>query len=378
MYDKIHVSAPSRVCLFGEHQDYLGLDVIAAAIDLRFEARISGRSDQKACIAIRDSRLDRLNAGNPDSAYDHLTVDLDEPIVYSHHRDYLRSTLNVLRRHDALRGGFDITLDSEIPIGKGMCSSSTMIVVLIKAILEWIGHPAAENPRQIADWAFQAEVSEFGEPGGQMDHIMAAHGGLLHLTFANPFTYQRLNGTPGGCLILFDSLQQKETTRVLAGAKMPTLAALDALKRHGIDGMRELDGRPDAYDLASRLPEKLSRPLLANLANMRLLSEGLRLLSEPSTDDAALGRLISQHHAQLRDGLGISTPVIDDILDCAVTQGAWGGKINGSGGGGCCYVTAPDDRAEAIIDAVQSRGYPARRLHIDSGARREYDHDSNV
>lgn len=30
----IKISTPSRLCLFGEHQDYLGLDVIALAIDL--------------------------------------------------------------------------------------------------------------------------------------------------------------------------------------------------------------------------------------------------------------------------------------------------------------------------------------------------------
>ena len=29
-------SAPGRICLFGEHQDYLGLPVIAMAVDLRF------------------------------------------------------------------------------------------------------------------------------------------------------------------------------------------------------------------------------------------------------------------------------------------------------------------------------------------------------
>lgn len=33
---KICVSTPSRICLFGEHQDYLGLEVIASAIDMRF------------------------------------------------------------------------------------------------------------------------------------------------------------------------------------------------------------------------------------------------------------------------------------------------------------------------------------------------------
>ncbi|MFC1564948.1 galactokinase family protein, partial [candidate division KSB1 bacterium] len=35
MLEKLIVSAPGRICLFGEHQDYLGLPVIAAAIGLR-------------------------------------------------------------------------------------------------------------------------------------------------------------------------------------------------------------------------------------------------------------------------------------------------------------------------------------------------------
>ena len=46
------VSTPSRLCLFGEHQDYLGLEVVAAAIDLRFIATASSRDDSLIKIAI--------------------------------------------------------------------------------------------------------------------------------------------------------------------------------------------------------------------------------------------------------------------------------------------------------------------------------------
>ena len=35
--DHIRVTAPGRICLFGEHQDFLGLPVIACAIDLAME-----------------------------------------------------------------------------------------------------------------------------------------------------------------------------------------------------------------------------------------------------------------------------------------------------------------------------------------------------
>ena len=34
MWNRIRVSAPGRLCLFGEHQDFLRLSVIAQAIDL--------------------------------------------------------------------------------------------------------------------------------------------------------------------------------------------------------------------------------------------------------------------------------------------------------------------------------------------------------
>ncbi|MEZ4794188.1 MAG: galactokinase family protein [Flavobacteriaceae bacterium] len=42
---KIAVRAPGRVCLFGDHQDYLGLPIIACAIDryMTFEAVPNGK-----------------------------------------------------------------------------------------------------------------------------------------------------------------------------------------------------------------------------------------------------------------------------------------------------------------------------------------------
>ena len=41
----LKVSTPSRICLFGEHQDYLGLEVIASAINLRFSTTATKRDD---------------------------------------------------------------------------------------------------------------------------------------------------------------------------------------------------------------------------------------------------------------------------------------------------------------------------------------------
>ncbi len=371
MSTEIRVSTPSRLCLFGEHLDYLGLEVIAVAINLRFSAKIALREDKKIQIRIRDASIDTLNAENRAGLYTKYTIDLTNPIVYENKRDYLKSTVNVLLRAGYPLAGADVQLDSEIPIGKGMCSSSTMIVVFTKALLASIGHPDAEDPEKIAHLAFDAEVTEFGEPGGMMDHYASALGGLVNLSFPDGKSeVYRLDGKLGGRFILFDSLQQKDTTRVLGNAKAPALEAIAMLSEYGIRSVR--DFVDDAkLPLLEKLDETHRRVLSAAVDNYRILLEAKKLLSADAIDDEAIGKLISRHHANLRDGLNISTPRIESILDAAMANGALGGKINGSGGGGCGYIYAKEEDCEAIMKAIEGLGYPTKMLMQDTGVREE-------
>jgi galactokinase len=377
MSEKIRVSTPSRLCLFGEHQDYLGLEVIAVAINLRFRAAIERRNDSIIHIRIRDSRLNRLDATNKEQLYQTIEIDLKKPIKYRSNRDYLLSCINLLQREGYPLTGFDIQLDSEIPIGKGMCSSSTMVVVLIKALLEGIQHPDRLDPRLIAELGFRAEVLEFHEPGGKMDHYTSALGGMVHIDFGESFQIEPLASQLSGCFILIDSLQQKNTTKVLAESKIPTQEALEQLEPYGITSVRDFFAGEQKIDEQLRLLRHLDafhqRKLMANIENYAILMEGRSLLNQPEPDSQAFGQLLNRHHVQLRDGLGISTPLIESLLDAAQKQGAWGGKINGSGGGGCCFVYADHKDADRIISTIQQKGYPARKLEQDSGVRRE-DH----
>ena len=45
MPQKLEIYAPARICLFGEHQDYLGLPVIASAINLKLKITGKKRND---------------------------------------------------------------------------------------------------------------------------------------------------------------------------------------------------------------------------------------------------------------------------------------------------------------------------------------------
>ncbi|MFZ4622335.1 MAG: galactokinase family protein, partial [Bacteroidota bacterium] len=69
------VSAPGRVCLFGEHQDYLGLPVIPSAISLRVGIRGEHRSDRTIHIDLPDI-----------GSSEHFS--LEGPLPYVRERDY--------------------------------------------------------------------------------------------------------------------------------------------------------------------------------------------------------------------------------------------------------------------------------------------------
>ena len=359
---KIFVSTPSRICLFGEHQDYLGLEVVASAINLRFYAEATSRQDM----------LINLHLTGEDMEVEEV-IDLSKPIVYENKRDYLKSVMNVLRRKNyPLNQGYDITMHSEIPIGKGMSSSTTMIIVLIKVLLEMMDHPDKDQPETIARLGFEAEVLEFDEPGGMMDHYASAVGDLVHLTFNPEETLVRkISRTIPGSFILFDSLQDKDTTKVIADAKTPVLEALDRLKEYGITSVRDFVQDEENLKYLSYLDERRKTKLMASIDNYRILKEGLSLLESENFSPEKLGQLLKEHHANLRDGLEISTPIIEQILEKAYTYGALGGKINGSGGGGCCYVYAYDEDCQKIVEAVQALGYKGLVIKQDTGVRKD-------
>lgn len=351
------VSAPGRICLFGEHQDYLGLAVIAAAIDLRIAISGARRDDRSASFDLPDT-------GETDA------FPLGGDVLYVRTRDYLRSAVNVLRRSGAASPcGWDLHVRGSIPINAGTSSSSALVVAWVRFLLEAAGDSRADDPAAVAELAYLSEVAEFGEPGGRMDHYASALGGVLRMRFVEPMTIVPLPPPPGE-FVLGNSLEKKDTTGMLARIK-------SGIRR----GEAEVAGRIPGFSLRSTLTEDVeavmsrldpdaARLLKAALLNRDLTEEGARLFSEDIFDDIRFGTLLSRQQKILRDGLGISTPRIDGMIDAALAAGALGAKINGSGGGGCMFAYAPG-RAEVVAEAIRRTGAEAAVVRIDEGVRRE-------
>ena len=76
---QVYASTPSRLCLFGEHLDYLDLEVVALAIDLRFKAKARFNGDNKIKIKIRSEKNGILNSNSLNDDYDEYIKDFDKP-----------------------------------------------------------------------------------------------------------------------------------------------------------------------------------------------------------------------------------------------------------------------------------------------------------
>lgn len=323
---QVTVSVPGRICLFGEHQDFLGLSVIAMAIGLRMKFTAIARQDNALVIKMPD--IDQ-----------ELTILPHEDVIYDRKRDYLRSVVNVLKRRGVKFGsGYTVSITSDIPINAGVSSSSAMVIGWAKLLLELCSDPRRNDPEEIAKIGHAAEVLEFKEAGGMMDHYTCSLGGLVYIDCVEPIGIQQLDADIDG-FVLCNSCEKKDTTNVLKSSKEGV--------RNGVSLLKELHPRFSLSDTAmgeaepflEHLPERERTMVYANLRNRDICWEARRELER--SDFSKMGRLLDEHHEMLRDSLGISTPKIEKMIQAAKRAGALGCKINGSGGGGTMIAYAP-------------------------------------
>lgn len=350
----IKISTPGRICLFGEHQDYLGLPVIAAAISRRVDMSGEHRADTQIVIHL------------PDIGSELLMEISATRMPYQQKRDYFRSGYNVLiDKGLTFSKGLECTVRGNIPINSGTSSSSALLVTWIHFLSKMADIPYEFTSKELGEMAYQAEVVEFGEPGGMMDHLSTAIGNAVYLEF-DPITTTEAIEPKLGSFVLADSCEPKDTIGVLQRAKFARLALIEKIKEQLPDFSLHTFDSAEKEKLQTFLGEDDYTLLLGTLRNRDILREALDLFKADKMTDDVLGNLLLEHHTILRDVLHISTPKIERMLDAAMNAGALGGKINGSGGGGCMFVYAPNN-PEKVAEAIDKVGGKSYVIRIDEG-----------
>lgn len=350
--EPFHVSAPGRICLFGEHSDYLGLDVIAASIDLAIELQCNPRNDNTVNIAYTDLR-------------ERDSFSFNSEIQYRNKRDYVRSAFNVMRRKGYLPNtGFDIEISGNIPIAAGLSSSSALTVGSIMAIAQMAGKQM--NSKEIALTAYDAEVAEFGESGGNMDHFTSAVGGVIHVRMDDN-TVSKLPAKLDSIVIGDSGEKKKDTVGDLRDIRTTVENEYESISRKIDRFDRRTTPINLVYELSRNRPTKDRGMAEATLRNRDLTADALRLLQIEYPDAQELGDMLRNHHNLLRDALNRSTPKIERMIEAAYSAGAKGCKINGSGGGGTMMAYAVG-RINEVTSAIEDAGGTVHIVKVGKGA----------
>jgi galactokinase len=346
-------SASGRICLFGEHQDYLGLPVIAAAISRRIAISGGFRPDNRVVIHLPDT--DQFES-----------FELLPEIPYTSPRDYFKSAINVLVR-DGFRfsRGIEVTVHGNIPINSGTSSSSAMLVAWINFLTSMADTPVSKSRAEIGELAYRAEVLEFGEPGGMMDHYATSVGEVIYLQ-STPTIKLEVFQPELGTFVLGDSRQAKDTLGILKHVKYGMLDAIEKIRKQDPTFSLHTFPAEAASDFKGILTDAEYTLLKGNLSDRDVLKEALHMFQSNEIDHQRFGQLLSIHQDSLRDAKKVSTPKLNAMIDGALAAGAFGAKINGSGGGGCMFAYAPDN-PELVAQAIEKAGGTAYLIRVAEG-----------
>jgi galactokinase len=297
---------------------------------------------------------------------DSFKIDRDD-VPYSRKRDYLRSAFNIVTRKGMTpKIGWDLEVKGNIPIAAGLSSSSALTVAAILAFARMSGKDLP--PQDVAHLAYEAEVREFGESGGMMDHFSSAYGGIIHVDLGANYKTTRLPAAIEG-FVIGDSLEKKDDT-------VADLKRIRELVEKGYQAFSEtvpdFDQRTTPTSAVTNISPKVlteERSMAeTTLHNRDLTQRAFDLLRNTSPNPSEVGKLLDLHHELLRFGLKRSTRKIEYMIDAAKTAGALGCKINGSGGGGTMLALAPRKEKE-VANAIKDAGGEPYLVRIESGAQ---------
>jgi galactokinase len=301
----IHIRAPGRVNLIGEHTDYSGGLVLPMTIDRWTDVRCSPasnitlRSDDEALPAVLDLQIDDLAAVEPPWA------------------KYVAGVVAEMRPTTGIIG----TVATTIPIGAGLSSSAALEVAVALAL----GYEGTAV--ELAQLCRRAEIRASGVPCGIMDQLTVAAGisGHALLIDCHELTIESVK-IPDDLEIVVQFIVH----RTLVGSGYADRVAECAHAESLIGPLRtatidDLIAIPDAIVRARALHVVSENQRVRDFSGA--LSAG---------DPHAAGELMLASHHSLRDLYEVSTPVMDAAVERLMQQpGVYGARMTGGGFGGC-------------------------------------------
>lgn len=360
-------SAPGRVNLIGEHTDYNEGFVFPFAINRRTYAAVAPRQDDMICVASSFSK----------ETFQIAISDIKQDDAYG----WAAYPFGVAYAVAKLSGkkqtlGFDIFIDSDVPVGAGLSSSAAIECAVGLALNElW---DAGLDKKALARAGQLGENEIVGAPTGIMDQTASLFGELDHAVFIDCRT---LEATPvelgfaeaGLELLIIDT---KVAHRLVDGGYAARREACEAgAATMGVASLRDLS----VADLP-RAEETLDDLTLRRVRHV--ITENARVQKTIATLKAhgpkAIGALLHESHESMRDDFEISIDELDTAVETAIRHGAIGARMTGGGFGGAAIALTPVEKISEVTLSVlaefEALGYAKPEIFAVSaapGAKRE-------
>jgi D-glycero-alpha-D-manno-heptose-7-phosphate kinase len=242
-----------------------------------------------------------------------------------------------LKLADVQDRNLEITSMADIPAGTGLGSSGSFTTALLKAL-----HALGKNlvhPAELAAQACEIELDKLGEPIGKQDQYISAYGGITCFKFM-----------PDGKV---EARPLKISEETLYNLEDNLLLFFTGYARSASKILKEQDDKSKQADKA----------MVENLHFVKDLGRQSQVALE-SNNLPEFARLMNIHWQHKKErSQSMSNQDINVWYDCAMTNGALGGKLIGAGGGGFLMFYANDKTR--LRHALREKGLKEVRFRFD-------------
>jgi len=283
-------SAPGKIILFGEHFVVHGTKAILAAIDKRVTVT-STFTDNKTIKV--NSQLGTIEVPIL-SSHEEVKSEF-RPFVYLANK-IINSEQNV--------SGLEITIDSDIPIGVGLGSSSACCVAATASISELFNELSSEEILKIS---IEAEKTIFPDTSGA-DCTVCTYGGMIEYP-----SIEKIDNTFDLNLLIVNSMIPHNTKN--------SVEKVSKFKKNDEGRFSQL------CDLETKLIDEVVTAMKNN-------------------DVTAFGLKMSENQKHLEE-IQISNDTLRDMIS-SLKEISLGTKITGAGDGGCIIALVKDENMDKV------------------------------
>ena len=300
-----------KVILFGEHFVVHGVPGIVSAIDSTTDAEVKKTGEG---ITVKDERKTAKGYSE------------EKKLQQLESIERMLKTMKIDPKTP-----LSIWIGGSLPGFSGLGASAASSVAIARAIAEELAMKVSDE--RINEIAYEAEKAYAGTPSG-IDNTAATYGGLL---------WFRKNMIGGSNTI--EKLGIQKPVEIIIGS-----TGLVANTKAMVEGVAERKKKdPQKYDPIFKQAEALA------FAGKKALQE---------FDLKKVGELMNENHRLLQE-IQVSSKELDQLVNIALKQGAFGAKLTGGGGGGCMTALTPTRKLqEKVAAAIEKEGFEVLRTKI--------------